>query len=194
MTADRGSLARTRRRTALGCSSITMAALVVLVGSPTGALAQVPPGSVTLQAISTPLISGAGDQKPCHPSIVTAATQQLMMGGQDYKSGFMLNGGGCGATVYSWHIGGEFSSLSAAVGLDVSDTAPAQVEFLNAQGKALPFKAGGQTVDSLSLVPGVPTAVVLGLTGAQGLTIQVAATISGRAVAVDFGDDALRGR
>jgi hypothetical protein len=153
----------------------------------------------TAQALGAPAISLDPPHTLCGGTYGAAGpgSTRITIANQRYEYGFQLEAGCSGyyyfpndTVVYTWQISGQFSSFTAEVGLDSSNSEPGGIEFLNSAGNPMPFTAAGKTVTELILSPGLPISIDVNLLNASSLTIRAGCT-EGAKDTTDFVSDHL---
>jgi hypothetical protein len=135
-------------------------------------------GLTSLEAVGTPstpyCLSGTYSTTSAF-----GGSRTLTIAGVSYPDGFQLSGNGSGG-IYIWHIGGQFRTFTALVGLDKTDTLQATLSFPSVVPGNFPnepishtraFLAGSAPVTQLTISAGLPTLISLNVTGVQDLII-----------------------
>ncbi len=163
----------------------------------TGTLAEQGPTigttGTSLQTLGSPTVSSScvlgGD------SYSSAPPSTLEMGGQQYDHGFQLaTDQACegGNDQWSWHIGGLYRTLTAAIGLDTRNSTGATVQFLNGT-TPMTFSADGQSLTATNLVAGLPTVISMNITHLLNLTVKITPNSFSASATVDFANDSMTG-
>ena len=115
---------------------------------------------------------------------------RLVMANTTYHRGFQVTTlSVCGGTwTWAWHIGGQYRTFTAEVGLDSTDTRPATLSFVGPTGKPLSFRADGHAVKRTVLISGLPTHVAINLVGALNFVLE--STTAG--ATIDLANDVLK--
>lgn len=148
-----------------------------------------PPGT-TLEAFGQPefdAVSGCGQGH-------RFSAGGIEMAGQLYGHGIDLWTDVCQAPVadtWSWHIGSSFRTFTALVGLQENSPTPASLAFLGPGNTLLTFSADGQPVTTTTLIAGVPSSIVLSLSGITDFVISTSVSVKGHGAWVDFANDQL---
>jgi hypothetical protein len=154
----------------------------------------------TLQALGAP-----SESMTCNGFRTPATGAHLVVsggakGGISYTSGFQLTASAtCSerSADWTWHLGADYTSLKADIGLDLSNapTCSTQImRFIGSAGAVLPFVAGGKTVEGTYIPKTGVKAVAVGLAQQKTLDIRVTfvpGTCPTGAAAVDVVNDHL---
>jgi hypothetical protein len=100
------------------------------------------PKPVTLQSLGKPAITASC--KGGSYRVASSSAPLMTISGHKYSTGFALTGTNCN-TLFTWRIPTGYSSLSATVILDQSDSGPLAMTF-NSGRTALKFTANGHSV------------------------------------------------
>lgn len=98
------------------------------------------------------------------PGTVQSGTT-LTMGSQQYLNGLQLGCWSYATSVYDWNLNGQFSTLTAVLGLDDTN---------NADTATVTFSSGGNTIQSFTLNPGgLPQDISIPVSGVAQLSVAV---------------------
>jgi len=136
------------------------------------------PTGTSLQSLGKPSILGQDGAK-CNGYTTPASGGHLVVDGIEYQDGFQMFvpppcTGAENHVQYTWQIGTKYTSLTAQVGYDLTNSCTGMVvRFLGNDGERLPFTSNGRITETLTIPAKGLASVSVDLTKQAQLSVQI---------------------